>query len=144
MLVNVVNPAYVIPGFGVVWPTNGQMIEAAQVDMLGEVGTSAAGGNNQLADSMVNVAWENLTLGSNGMAGVMVGTWHATVPLAYGAQPVTNTLRARALGFSPRAGLPVSAPMTLTVVAVPEPVALWLLAALFMICNVRYASWNRE
>lgn len=122
--VNIVNPAYVIPGFGVVFPTNQHVEGDALVMGYGDVGTSPGGGNNQLADSMVSVRWENATLGTSGYVAVHNGTWLASdIPLSViDAQPTTNTLHFIAVGNSPRPGLPVSQEMIWReVIAIPEP-----------------------
>lgn len=121
--VNIVNPAYAIPGFGVVFPTNGHLEADALVMGYGDVGTTPAGGNNHLADSMVSVRWENVTLGTSGYVTVHSGTWLVgEIPLVVGSgEPVTNELRFVAVGNSPRAGLPVSQEERRHVLGVPEP-----------------------
>jgi len=131
MLVNVVNPAYAIPGFGVVFVTNWHLELDAAVMSFGDVGTTTAGGNNQLADSMVSVRWENVTLGTSGYVSVNSGTWSANeIPLLTGSpEPETNVLRFIAVGISPRPGLPVSQVEERYVLAVPEPCGVLALLA---------------
>ncbi|MCX7847515.1 MAG: hypothetical protein N2595_05765 [bacterium] len=135
-VVNTVNPAYVIPGFGVVFPTNGHMEADGALTGYGEVGTTVAGGDNQLADSMVSVRWENVTLGTNGYAAVSVGTWLTEeIPLLVGEanNPATNMLRFQAVGISPRPGLPVSPVGWIQVLAIPEPGVAGLLAVVWIV-----------
>ena len=129
--VNVVNPAYVIPGFGVVFVTNWHLELDAAVMSHGDVGTTPAGGNNQLADNMVSVRWENVTLGTSGYVSVNSGTWSANeIPLLTGSpEPETNVLRFIAVGISPRPGLPVSQVEERYVLAVPEPCGVLALLA---------------
>lgn len=133
MVVNVVNPAYVIPGFGVVFPTNYHLESGSLVIAYGEVGTTPEGGNNVLADNMVSVRWENVTVGSNGYVAVQSGTWLVgQIPLEVGSpEPVTNIVHFISVGISPREGLPVSQVETRYVLGIPEP-SLWLVAVVWV------------
>lgn len=124
IVISNVNPAYVIPGFGVVVPGKWELVDGVPyVGVSGQVGTTPVGGANQLADYMVSVRWENVTLGTGGYVAVGNGGWAVSaVPLAT-AYPdqVTNTLRFIAVGISARPGLPVSQEEIRYVITVPEP-----------------------
>jgi len=135
--VDVVNPAYVIPGFGVVFVTNWHVEPDAAVMSFGDVGTTPAGGNNQLADSMVSVRWENVTLGTSGYVAVNSGTWLANeIPLEVDSpEPKTNVVRFIAVGISPRPGLPVSQVEERYVLAIPEPSGVLALLAFAWVCR---------
>lgn len=142
VVISNVNPAYVIPGFGVSYPTNWHLQSSAMGAAYGEVGTSPAGGANQLADYMVSVRWENVTLGTSGYVAVSYGTWVVNpLPLAIAfPDAVTNTLRFIAVGISARPGLPVSQEEIRYVITVPESVSITsLLTAALMVVRARRA-----
>jgi len=127
-IVSNVNPAYVIPGFAVEWPTNNhtQSEFGFSMSTTGTVGTGTA--NNDLADNVVSVRWSNATVGSNGWLTVNSGVWNGVIALSgTSSVPVTNVITFYAQGQSSRPELPASDISVINVVNPATPPTNWLI-----------------
>lgn len=122
IIVSNVNPAYVIPDFIVEWPTNNHTQSKFWFSMstTGTIGTGTA--NNELADNVVSVRWDNATISSNGWLTVSAGKWDGVIALSgTSSVPVTNVITFYAQGKSARSSLPVSQSSVLNVVNPATP-----------------------
>jgi len=133
--INIVNPAYKIPGFSVATAFTG-LHNQATLAISGHVDTVATSDNYRLSDNTVTVMWwcvavtNHLTHAAVTNSGVIPvfggGIWTGQIDIVR-HQPfdyfgTTNTLTLRAIGASARPGLPASPDIIITsVTVVPEP-----------------------
>jgi len=133
--INVVNPAYKIPGFSVATAFT-SLHNHATLAISGHVDTVATSDNYRLSDNTVTVMWwcvavtnhlTHATVTNSGAIPVFGGgIWTGQIDIVR-HQPfdefgTTNTITLRAVGASARPGFPASPDITITsVTVVPEP-----------------------